>query len=82
MVSMTRSFAPVHAGVDEPKLRILFMGRLDPYKGLFDLLKSMKILRERALSRPGQVHLHIVGEGDLREALQKGDRSAGADGCG
>jgi len=58
-------FRPDLAVAAEPD-RLLFMGRLDPYKGLFDLLKAVEILRARRTS----VRLHIIGEGDLRDPLE------------
>jgi len=60
-----QAFRPNPAVRPDPD-RVLFMGRLDPYKGLLDLLDAVDLLRRR---RPN-LRLHIVGEGDMRPAVE------------
>ena len=45
--------------------RILYVSRLDPRKGLFDLIDSMKIIIEHE----PRARLEIIGKGPLRNAL-------------
>jgi glycosyltransferase involved in cell wall biosynthesis len=48
-------------GIPEDHVKILFLGRLEPHKGLFDLVKAFKGLKQQI----GSVSLLIAGEGSL-----------------
>lgn len=47
-------------------IRLLYVGRLDLRKGVFDLLDAFK----RSLSRVEEIYLHIVGSGPMLKKLQ------------
>ncbi len=64
IVSEKQQLPPRTKITNDPKL--LFVGRLEPEKGLFDLLKAVKILNQ---SIP--VSLTIVGEGGLEKELKE-----------
>lgn len=49
-------------------VRLLFSGRLEPYKGLSDLIQALDIVRKK-ISTP--FHLTIVGDGSLRDELPR-----------
>ncbi|PJA84776.1 MAG: hypothetical protein CO145_00595, partial [Candidatus Nealsonbacteria bacterium CG_4_9_14_3_um_filter_37_13] len=52
------------------KINILFLGRIEKRKGLIYLLKAYKILDD-TLPPPLKVRLIVVGEGPLKEDLEK-----------
>jgi glycosyltransferase involved in cell wall biosynthesis len=58
--------APAPAGADAP-LRLLFVGRLVPEKGVLVLLWALAALRERGL----QVDAVLVGDGPYRDQLER-----------
>lgn len=47
--------------------RLLFVGRIDHGKGLFEILKTMQVLKNQAIRFP----LTIIGEGPLLDLLKK-----------
>ena len=69
-------FHVVHCGVDPeryvirrhcgPGRQLLFVGRLDPVKGLPVLLQAMSAL----VTQRRDVHLHIAGDGPMRSDLE------------
>jgi len=62
----TDRFSPAENQNRSP-VTILFVGRLEPYKGLSTLLRAASVIKERA-SRPFEVR--IVGDGSLRSTLE------------
>lgn len=58
---------------DYQERRILFVGRLEQEKGIFDAIDVMKRLQERMVP----FHFDIVGDGPLREELEKYSRGKG-----
>lgn len=58
---------PLSFSSDYQEKRILFVGRLEEEKGVFDAIEVAKRLQERMVS----FHLDIVGDGPLREAIMK-----------
>ncbi|MCS6828151.1 MAG: glycosyltransferase [Caldilinea sp.] len=61
------SVAPQKVGM-QPVYTIAYVGRLVPEKGVDVLLQAVAALGNRNLDRP--VHLHLVGDGPLRNELQ------------
>jgi glycosyltransferase involved in cell wall biosynthesis len=57
-----------------PPYRIVFIGRLSPEKGLFDLLEAMIWLEHQAV---GMFSLEIAGDGPLRDQLPTRIRALG-----
>lgn len=49
--------------------RLLFVGRLEPMKGVDTLLQALKAIVEKNADR--KVHLHIVGDGSQRQNLEE-----------
>ncbi|MFT7772013.1 glycosyltransferase [Roseateles sp.] len=66
--------APAPIGPPVPG-RVLFMGRADRRKGMFDLLAALG----QARAHLPQLHLHVGGDGDL-EAVRKAIAREGLDG--
>lgn len=54
-------------------IKLLYVGRLDLRKGIFDLLQAFKC----SLSQVAKISLHIVGNGPMRRKLQRWVRSNG-----
>lgn len=54
-------------GLDVTQKNLLFVGNLYPVKGLSYLLQAFNLLLDKAPN----VHLHIVGDGRLRNSLEK-----------
>ena len=59
----TRRFTPAPPAVRDP-VRLLYVGRLEPYKGLEDLFHAL-----HGLSNVPAYHLRVVGDGSLRRQL-------------
>lgn len=63
---------PAPLGTDPPPAQLLYVGRLDPRKGLPVLLEALRILRsQQATQALSDVRLTIVGCGPLRGELQQ-----------
>ncbi len=62
----TARFTPGPPAGSDRALRILFVGRLEPYKGLADLFQALGAVRART-DRP--FTLQVVGDGSLRDSL-------------
>ena len=69
--------APTDGPADSP-LRLLFVGRLEPYKGLDFLLEALGLLQARTDRR---FVLRIVGDGSLRDELPQVAQRLGVQGC-
>ena len=54
-------------------IKLLYVGRLDLRKGIFDLLNAFKC----SLPQTGKISLHIVGDGPMRRKLQRWVRVSG-----
>ena len=63
----TQKFSPAGPSHHEDRVRLLFVGRLEPYKGLADLFKAMELVQKRT-DKP--FSLQVVGDGSLRHSLQ------------
>lgn len=63
------STARTRLGVDKDALVLLYVGRLDREKGLFDLLAAFNQIDATSASR--RPELHLVGGGPLQEELQR-----------
>jgi glycosyltransferase involved in cell wall biosynthesis len=72
-VDMDR-FTPTGPRPDGGPFRVLCVGRLEPYKGLSDLLEAVGASPDPVAR---QVHLDIVGDGTLRHALPDEARGLG-----
>lgn len=59
----TRRFTPALPATHQP-IRLLYAGRLEPYKGLEDLFHALHLLRDVP-----PYHLRVVGDGSLRRHL-------------
>lgn len=69
-------FAAIRRACDESQQypsRILFVGRLEPMKGIDTLLAAASILKENGT----HFHLRVVGDGSQRESLETIARSLG-----
>ncbi len=55
-------------GLEDGRLEVLFVGDVDPGKGILDLVKG---LRERS-DLPGRLRLHVIGDGVDREKIERG----------
>ena len=64
---------PRGSGPDGP-VRLLFVGRLEPYKALTCLFEALRLLRE---DTDGRVILSIAGDGSLRTELPRAARRLG-----
>lgn len=71
----THVFHPGHArATDMPRLRILFCGRLEPEKGVLDLIAAARLLGADPALAHTIVDLHIVGTGSAHGAVLSGTR--------
>lgn len=70
----TVRFAPVPRRDPGGPLRLLFVGRLEPYKGLADLFLALGMLRSRTNRA---FTLQVVGDGSLRHVLPETAHRAG-----
>lgn len=61
-----------------PPLRLVYVGRLSPEKGLLDLVEAMALLRQRLPPIPTP-RLRFVGDGPQRGAIESRIRSLGCD---
>lgn len=61
----TKRFSPNTSTAAGHEAQILYVGRLEPYKGLDDLLSAVKVLADRGQS----IHLTCAGDGSLRSQL-------------
>ena len=68
----TDRFRPEPHGTKGP-LRVLYVGRLEPYKGLETLLQAMT----QACRIPSAFTLRIVGDGSLRSELERRSHALG-----
>lgn len=64
------AFAAARAEVERVPGRILFLGRLEPMKGVDTLLKAFAQIAVQKL-RHEDIHLRIVGDGSQRAALER-----------
>ncbi|MDA0746918.1 MAG: glycosyltransferase [bacterium] len=71
----THRFTPGQHRKDGP-LRLLFVGRLEPYKGIEFLLQALK-----QIHADHPVQLRIVGDGSLRNQLPETARALGINHC-
>lgn len=55
--------------IPKGKVKLLFIGRLEKQKSIETLLKAIKHLNTKTLEN--EFHLNIVGEGSLREKLER-----------
>jgi glycosyltransferase involved in cell wall biosynthesis len=65
--------APSAAGIvrmPSDRLNLLFVGRLDPQKGVDDLLAAMELLTDTP------VHLHVIGDGVVSTGKARAARNA------
>ena len=64
---LPRAEARAHLGLSEAEPVIVFLGRLEPQKGVTYLLQALALLADRQL----HTHVYIVGEGSLKAELQR-----------
>ena len=74
-VERFRQPAPRPAGMPDQQRFVLFVGRLEPRKGVDRLIRAMAIVQHHA----PDVRLAIVGDGPDRAALEAAARDAGVD---
>ena len=74
----TGRFTPGPSAGPGRALRLLFVGRLEPYKRLPDLFEALRIVRDRT-HRP--LSLCIAGDGSLRHSLPDAARRFGVAEC-
>jgi colanic acid/amylovoran biosynthesis glycosyltransferase len=72
-----RRLAPARTGEGEPG-RVLSVSRLVEKKGLHDLVEACALLRSRSSPHIPVVHLDVVGDGPLRDELERAVRHLGA----
>jgi glycosyltransferase involved in cell wall biosynthesis len=73
-----QAFEEARASVKRIPGRILFVGRLEPMKGVDTLLKALALMIETpTLDVSTEAHLRIVGDGSQRSALEAWSRTLG-----
>lgn len=70
----TARFTPGAPATPGRPLRLLFVGRLEPYKGLDHLFEALGVVRSRTRS---SFVLRVVGDGSLRDELPETARRLG-----
>ena len=71
-------FSPRRNPRPEGPIQILFVGRLEPYKGLDTLLAALAFVRQKATR---EFVIRIVGDGSLKAQLMTDAERFGVDGC-
>jgi teichuronic acid biosynthesis glycosyltransferase TuaC len=69
-----RALARRALGLDEAGSILLYVGRLEPAKGLHELTSAFEELERK---RPGQTRLVLVGDGSLRKTLERRSSPSG-----
>lgn len=64
----SKVFRPGDGTVDSEEVVVLFVGRLEPYKRIHDLLQAVSRLRAGA---SGRIRLRIAGDGSLRGEIPR-----------
>lgn len=69
----TKRFTPAHGlrAVDKKHFTILFVGRLEKYKGVYEVLHAVKALLLDKDLRAYTLHVTIVGDGSEREKMRQ-----------
>ncbi|MDW8326750.1 MAG: glycosyltransferase [Anaerolineales bacterium] len=58
-------------GVDPDRILLLFVGRIEPLKGLETLLRALAVLKERGVCQCNQLALSIIGGDPEEDAAQR-----------